>query len=233
MKIKTRKKHEEEYQKLYGDINNDAIERLIDYFGDRLDEDLIESAINRIESVQDKIEYHSIDITFYEKPIQSHRPRTRGFAPGMYVPNAKANHDAVEDFVHKLFSDMKIVSVPMRIELTAYHPMPVTANDLDVLLYEFKHDYAFTKPDFDNVIKAYSDMIQKTIILDDDMVCSCEFNKYYSLKPRVEMRIIYPNGYSSEHTYKKITSRISFKKVKDYVDVKLLVEPYKRKKKKV
>ena len=120
----------------------------------------------------------------------------------------------------------------MKVILTAYFPMPKNLKPIEVILYETKHDYAIGKPDFDNVLKAYCDMLQTNIMLDDDIVSSAVFNKYYSLKPRVELSIIYTNGYVSEYTYKTIKNRKSFNNLRGSIDSELLVIPYKKQKKK-
>ena len=171
-----------------------------------------------------------IHFTFYEKPIQTHRPRSRG-GKGFYVPNSAENSKAIEKFVKNLKEDIKIISTPMKVILKAYSPMPKSANPIDIILYETEHDYAIGKPDFDNILKAYCDMIKNTIILDDDIVSSAKFSKYYSLKPRVELNIIYTNGYSSEYTYNTIKARKSFKQLSDNIEVELLCVPYKKLKK--
>ena len=69
----------------------------------------------------------------------------------------------------------------MRISLKAYYPIPNNIKPIEIVLYETEHDYAIGKPDFDNVLKAYSDMLLKNIILDDDIVSSSTFDKYFSL----------------------------------------------------
>lgn len=232
MKIKTRKEREKEYKSRYGNISNNKFERLKNNLGEKFNDELLELALNRVSEVKNKIRYNRIRIVFYEEPIQSHRPRTKGkHAMGMYVPNAKSNHDAIEKFISDLKETISIVSTPMQIILKAYYAMPKNIKPIEVVLYETEHDYAIGKPDFDNVLKAYCDMLLKNIILDDDIVSSCRFDKYFSLKPRVELEIIYTNGYSSEYTYKTIKSRKTFKKLKDKIDVKLLIDPFKNKKK--
>lgn len=232
MRIKTRKEREDEYKSLYGDISNDKFERLKDKLGDKFNENLLNAAFDRIEEAQSKIEYNMIHFTFYEEPIQSHRPRTHGKFKGMYVPNAKANSDAIERFIKNLKEDIRVIATPMKIVLKAYAPMPAGLKPIEVLLYETEHDYAIGKPDFDNVLKAYCDMCQKHIILDDDIVSSSSFDKYFSLKPRVELSIIYTNGCASEYTYKRIISRKTYKELEDHIDLKLLVTPYKAKRNK-
>lgn len=231
LKIKTRKEREKEYKSRYGNISNDKFERLKDSLGEKFNIELLESALDRVNYVKNKIVYNKIHIIFYEEPIQSHRPRTKGkHAMGMYVPNAKANHDAIEKFINDLKESISIIATPMQIVLKAYYPMPKNIKPIEVILYETEHDYAIGKPDFDNVLKAYCDMLLTNIILDDDIVSSCRFDKYFSLKPRVELEIIYTNGYSSEYTYKTIKSRKTFKRLKDKINVRLLVAPYKNRK---
>lgn len=232
MRIKSREKLEKEYNEKYGNISLDIYERLKDRLGEDFNEDLLQSALSRINESKEKLKHHMVKMTFYEEPKQTHRPRVNYNTKIMYVPNAKANAKSVTKFINDLKEDIDVVCTPIRIELTAYLPMPKTAKALDILLYELEFDYAIGKPDFDNILKAYCDMIQNSLILDDDIVASATFNKFYSLKPRVELKLIYPNGFASEYAYNKITSRKSFKNLDNKTDIELLVEPYKKPKKK-
>lgn len=225
MKIKSRKEREKEYRTQYDNVSNDKFTRLQEELGNKFNEDLLDKAFKRIEVVNKKIKYYTIHFTFYEKPIQSHRPRTKGGKfKGMYVPNAKSNHDAIREFVNKLKEDILIISTPMRITLKAYYPMPKDIKPIEMVLFETEHDYAIGKPDFDNVLKAYSDMLLKNIILDDDLISSCKFDKYYSLKPRVELYITYTNGCTSQYTYKRIKNRKTFKDLQNHIETELLLD---------
>ena len=230
MRIRSRKEREKEYAELYGNVSLDVYERLQDKLGDKFNEDLLNMALDRVIEAKESIEYRCLRFTFYEIPIQAHRPRTNFKFRGLHVPNAKANFDAIEKFIKNIDDELKVITVPMRINLTAYAPMPTTVNPLEMVLYETEHDYAIGKPDFDNILKAYCDMIQKHVIMDDDIVVSSSINKYYSLKPRVGLDIIFPNGVISEYTYKTITHRKSYKDLENYIDAKLLVTPYSKKK---
>ena len=178
------------------------------------------------------LQYNQIKITFYEEPYQSHRPRVNFHTRGLHVPLAKENLNFIKKFVDDLKEDIKIISTPMRVDLVAYFPMPSNIKPVEVLLYETEHDMAIGKPDFDNILKAYVDMIRESIILDDDIVSELYFKKYYSLKPRVILTITYTNGFVSEHSFKKITTRKSFKDLEDYIDTQLIVTPISKKKKK-
>ena len=211
MKIKSRKQRENEYNSQYGNVSNDVYERLRFFLGDDFNEKLLDDANKRIKEAREKVKYNQIKITFYEEPYQSHRPRVNFHTRGLHVPLAKENLNFVKNFVNDLKEEIKLVSTPMRVDLVAYFPMPNNIKPVEVLLYETEHDMAIGKPDFDNILKAYVDMIRESIILDDDIVSESYFKKYYSLKPRVILTITYTNGFVSEHSYKKITTRKSFK----------------------
>lgn len=230
MKIKSRKQREKEYNSQYGNVSNDVYERLRFFLGDNFNETLLENANKRIKEAHEKVKYNQIKITFYEEPYQSHRPRVNFHTRGLHVPLAKENLTFVKKFVDDLKEEIKLVSTPMRVDLIAYFPMPSNIKPVEVLLYETEHDMAIGKPDFDNILKAYVDMIRESIILDDDIVSESYFKKYYSLKPRVILTITYTNGFVSEHSYKKITTRKSFKDLKDYIDTQLIVTPISKKK---
>ena len=225
MKIKSRKQREKEYNSQYGNVSNDVYERLRFFLGDKFNETLLENANKRIKEARKKIKYNQIKITFYEEPYQSHRPRVNFHTRGLHVPLAKENLNFIKNFVDDLKEDIKLVSTPMRVDLIAYFPMPKNIKPVEVLLYETEHDMAIGKPDFDNILKAYVDMIRESIILDDDIVSESYFKKYFSLKPRVILTITYTNGFVSEHSYKKITSRKSFKDLEQYIDTQLIVTP--------
>jgi Holliday junction resolvase RusA-like endonuclease len=227
--IKTRKQREKEYNETYSGISDDIFIRLSDYLGEAFTHDLLQNALERIDEVRDKLTYSSLKFTFYEEPVQAHRGRVNYYTRNIHVPNAKDNKDAVKKLVNGIREDISIVSTPMKIKLDAYYPMPKDAKDLDIVLYETCHDYAIGKPDFDNILKAYCDMMIENIILDDDLVCSCEFNKFFSLKPRVELEIVYPDGLSSEYTYKRIRSRKTYRERADSIKTELIITPYRKK----
>ena len=232
MKIKSRKERQKEYNKEYGNVSTDSFIRLHEYLGNKLNEELFNKANYRIKEAKEKIKYNKIRITFYEEPIQSHRPRVNYHTRGLHVPNAKENLTFMKNFINDLKEEIKLVSTPMRVDLIAYFPMPKNAKPLEVLLYETEHDMAIGKPDFDNILKAYVDMIRESIVLDDDIVSESYFKKYYSLKPRVILEITFTNGFVSEYTYKKIISRKTYKELSDMIDTELLITPNNKIKKK-
>ena len=82
---------------------------------------------------------------------------------------------------------------------------------LDQILAEIGFIYPLKKPDFDNLAKTYSDMIQGTLLYDDCLIVKGVSKKYYSVKPRIEIRLRYMVDYDCEYNRKKIQSKTSKK----------------------
>jgi Holliday junction resolvase RusA-like endonuclease len=230
IRIKSRKQRAKEYIQQYGAVSDDVWERIKGALGDRLTPEILQDALERVQLIEQRLTYSAVRFTFYEEPVQSHRPRVNFFTKNMHVPNAKENWVAIKELVKDIRESL-LVTTPMRAELKAYYPMPATVKPIELILYETEHDYAIGKPDFDNVLKAYLDMMIENVILDDDIVCSCSFDKYFSLKPRVELTIVYPDGYSSEYTYKTLRSRKSYREQTHRITAELLVDTKRRRKK--
>jgi hypothetical protein len=63
---------------------------------------------------------------------------------------------------------------------------------------------------WDNLGKTYSDMIQDILLLNDNIVNPGKVEKYFSLKPRVEIYIKYQDGFDSNFNRKKITNSTQY-----------------------
>ena len=66
------------------------------------------------------------------------------------------------------------------------------------------------KPDFDNAEKTYADMYNGNIWLDDQFVMDATVHKYYSMKPRVEIKLKFLNMLYNKHQYNSISNRKDF-----------------------
>ena len=64
-------------------------------------------------------------------------------------------------------------------------------NSTDTYLAELGLIRPLLKPDFDNIAKKYSDMYNGNVWLDDSLVIDGRIRKYYSILPRVEIRLRY------------------------------------------
>ena len=67
--------------------------------------------------------------------------------------------------------------------------------------------YPVSKPDWDNLAKAYCDMIQGIILYDDSLVVDGLSQKRYSTKPRIEIEISYMTDYDSQFNKNKILKK--------------------------
>jgi hypothetical protein len=66
--------------------------------------------------------------------------------------------------------------------------------------------------------------------MDDDLVCSSEYNKYFSIKPKVELYLIFQDDFEAEYTYKKIKARKGYKEQEWRIKAKLITPITKTKK---
>jgi len=64
-----------------------------------------------------------------------------------------------------------------------------------------------SKPDFDNLVKTYTDMIQDVLLLDDSLIIEGSSSKYYSWKPRIEFTIEYMVEHDSIYNKNKINKK--------------------------
>ena len=118
-------------------------------------------------------------------------PRPRLAFDHFYVKNSSSNNKFVEILVKSNEDIFSLVKSECKLVVNSYLPIPKSFNKIEVLLAELGIKRPSKKPDWDNLGKTYSDMIQKWIISDDAYIVDGESHKYYSLKPRVEIIIEY------------------------------------------
>ena len=68
--------------------------------------------------------------------------------------------------------------------------------------------YPINKPDWDNLGKTYSDMIQDYLIADDALIIKGTSEKFYSIKPRIEIEIEYMEDFDSTFNRNKMKERV-------------------------
>ena len=206
MKIKSRKQKIEEYNQKYPNRYYDPEISLRNYFlsrGWNFDK-AVKKAEKKAENIEINREYETIRIIMYEQPVKTDRPRA--FNSHIYSPNAAANHTYFEKAVKGICKDFKLINTPAEIIINAYIEMPTRVPPDEVLLFEGKLLDVIDMPDYDNIGKAYTDMLKNVLIIDDDIFHRGEINKYYSVMPRVEIIIRYQKSHDSDYVYKKIKS---------------------------
>lgn len=172
-----------------------------------------QKAIAKYKKICDQREYESIRIILYEYPMKTDRPRT--ISGHTFSPNASANHEYFEKAYKQVVKSLKLINTPAEIEIDAYMEMPKQVKPDEVILFESKVLKVVDTPDYDNIGKCYTDMLKNTLITDDDLFHVGTVRKYYSILPRVEIRITYIKLHESEYVYKKIKNRKSIKKLQE------------------
>ena len=174
MKIKSRKQKIEEYNQKYPNRYYDPEISLRNYFlsrGWNFDKAL-KKAKKKADNIEICREYESIRIVMYEQPVKTDRPRA--FNSHIYSPNAAANHLYFEKAIKGICKDIKLINTPSEIIVNAYIEMPTRVPPDEVILFEGRVLDIIDMPDYDNIGKAYTDMLKNVLIIDDDIFHACE-----------------------------------------------------------
>jgi Holliday junction resolvase RusA-like endonuclease len=200
------KKIESDYIQEYGDIPKYPYERLEYLFKTsnltRYPEPLISDKIHSIESIK----WNKVAFTFFLLPKATPRPRHNIRTNTFYVVGAKDNKDIFKRFISKC--DVDMITTPCKFKCVSYLPVPKSMNTIDRILAELGYIRPITKPDWDNLGKTYSDMIQGTLLFDDNLIIEGISQKYYSIKPRIEIEIKYMEKHDSLFNEKKIRKKV-------------------------
>ena len=189
----------------------DATERIRRYFSDNgldLQKACVKASENAAHIIECR-EYESMFICLREYPTETPRPRT--FRGHPFSPNAAANKRYFEKAIKQVVSELARIYTPAELRIDGFLEMPPTVPPDEVILYEAQLLHVVQKPDGDNFLKAYLDMMTDVLTTDDDLFYHLEAFKWYSLEPRVEIRITYETALESEYLYKKLKNRKAIK----------------------
>lgn len=204
------------YQDEYGKVSNDHLERIYNFL-DGVNDKQLTGIRNDIENNLNT-KWKSISFIFYFIPKATPRARLSGFGKHFYVADAMNNRKLMEKYVKQELSDFNVITTACKFYCDCYFPIPKTMNKSEKLRAELKLVNNLTKPDWDNLGKTYSDMIQNTIIMDDSLIIEGRVRKFYSSKPRIEITIEYADRYDSKYNMKNITRRKQYLDNIDKVD---------------
>lgn len=197
------KKIEREYLNEYGDIPRDQLDRLNHLLNDvnlkRSKNTVYDLVLRNIHIPWKKISY-----TIYLVPKATPRPRS-GRNGIFYVKGAADNKKFFEEFVKN--KDIHLITTPTKFHCRSYLPIPKSMNAVEKVVAELGFIYPTSKPDWDNLGKAYCDMIQGLLLYDDSLVIEGVSKKFYSTKPRIEIDIYYMEDYDSLFNKQKITKK--------------------------
>lgn len=228
MAYKNRKKKMLEYDEKYSNIPKDYYKRLEWMYNtykisDKKAENILKIRNNMINSYK----YNTISFVLYEVPGGKERPRFRIISKKQLINGAINNPEFVhvyslsgyEDhmYMNRLINTSDIIALdqllctPVYAEFISYFPTPKSYSQESKFLAEIGLDRPISKPDFDNIEKKYADMFNGNIWLDDIFVVDSCIHKFYSILPRLEIRLHFMNMVYNKNQYNMIMNRKDFK----------------------
>lgn len=211
-KHKTTKDIFDEYEEKYGAIPLDdevgCRSSILDYLRDkykRVDMNTVSEMISQIESIEWKTEEYVIPII----PKPAARPRYSFETRHFYVPGASDNKTIMKKI---LGISPSLILSRTEIELYVYQPTPCyKMNQNEIYVAELGYIRPLIDPDVDNFAKAYLDAIQGVLIADDNIITGALIEKYFSVKPRIEIVLRYQTQFDSKYNEKVINDRLNKK----------------------
>lgn len=204
-------KLEKEYNLKYGHLPDGQEEQLA-YIRDnyKVNMDKVKEAIAKVQMI--KWEELFISLSILPKP--SPRPRTGG--GHFYVKGAKDH----KIYMESLVDEKKIICTRTELSIVTYQPIPFSSmTATEIYLAQLGYLDPISNPDWDNLGKTYSDMIQGILLLNDNIVNPGIVRKKYAVKPKVDISIKYQNGFDSNFNKRRV---ITSKKYIEYNDLGMI-----------
>lgn len=224
-KSKNRKQKQAEYESNYANIPLDYNERL-NYMCDtyNVSESKMDEILTKRNNMLYNLQYYDLNIvSLYEEPEGTQRSRFRlinrtnfnkealsnSAFVHVYSPNAKDDFLFMRRLVgEELIALDGLINTPCIIEYNAYFKTPNAFNVTDKFLAETGIIRpVISKPDWDNIGKKYCDMYNHNVWLDDSLVIEGSVHKYYSILPRIEIKLRYLNCVYNKLQYNTIINR--------------------------
>lgn len=129
-----------------------------------------------------------IAITIPGEPLGKARPRWAKY--GMYTPKKTVNYEVLikEVFIAE-HPDFKPIENAVAIHMKAYYAIPSSASKKAKEAMLAERLRPTKRPDYDNVLKVFSDALNGIAYKDDGQIVTAIFEKYYSDRPRVELSL--------------------------------------------
>lgn len=223
----SRKQKQQQYDVRYGDIPVDYAERLnwmVDKY--HLSPAKMDEILSKRQAMLNNLFYYDYNVMeLLEEPEGASRPRVRILRNNynklalsdstrvhVYVPGAAEDSRYMKRLLGKELSDIEyLISTPCDIEYNVYIKTPSALNITDTFLAEIGLIRPpFAKPDWDNIGKKYCDMFNYNVWMDDTLVIDGAVHKYYSILPRVEIKLRYLNCVYTKYFYNAMLSRKGF-----------------------
>lgn len=194
-------KEEKEYHDKYQTVPRDFLDRLSYLLSELKIKKHASQIFDRAESISN-IKWNNFSLCIFLEPKATPRPRSGFGGKVFYVKGAALNRKRFKKFMDSI--EQPMITTPMKFKCTTYFPIPSSMNKVEKILAELGYIRPISKPDWDNVGKTYSDMVQEQLVLDDSLIIEGKVSKFYSAKPRVEISIEYMDEHDSKFNESKI-----------------------------
>ena len=171
-------KTEKEYIEKYGNIPKDHDNRLSYLLSTLKCGKVKESFCNTIDNIN-SIKWKKLSYIIYLIPKGTPRPRAGKFGV-FYVKGAKDNKKLFRQFIDSQ-KDIQLITTAVKLECVSYLPIPNSMNWVEKVLSEMGLIRPITIPDFDNLVKTYTDMMKDSLLYDDSLIIEGTSKKYYSV----------------------------------------------------
>lgn len=211
---KLQKIYEEKYSHL-PDSEEDLLKYVIDEYN--VDEDKLIKMASEIDAIQ----WDTVEFTLPLIPTPSPRPRVTMGGKHAFVEMSKENSKYFESYVDKNYDHVfdvihqnGIIHTITKLELEMYVPIPVSSmTKTEIALAQMKKIRPIGNGDWDNLAKTYCDMIQGILIYNDNIIASGKVDKWYSIKPKVVVRLSYQEDFDSKYNRRKVCTSKSYQAI--------------------
>ena len=183
-------KQELDYLAKYEDIPREDTERLLYLLESHnipsQQRDVFYNELERIKNIK----WKHVSFIIYLIPKATPRPRMSFKTGHFYVLGAKENKTIFQEF-YDLHKELPFITTPCKFSCTSYLPTPTAMSITEKIFAELGFIRPINKPDWDNLGKTYSDMIQGSLLYDDELIVEGVSRKFYSIKPRIEITLSY------------------------------------------
>lgn len=223
-KKKSRNDKAIQYQDKYSHIPIDYYERLSWMYDKyKINMKKEEEILLKRAGMVNSLYYKEFTVILFEEPEGAKRPRFRlinrynlvnealnnsNFVH-VYSPDAKEDNMYMKRLIDNDLVELEnLIYTPCIVEYNIYQKTPTVFNTTDTFLAELGLIRPITKPDWDNIGKKYSDMYNHNVWIDDTLVITGTVNKYYSILPRIEIKLRYLNMLYNKYQYNSIKDKI-------------------------
>ncbi|MDK1716610.1 RusA family crossover junction endodeoxyribonuclease [Dellaglioa algida] len=130
-----------------------------------------------------------IELIILGDPVAQGRPRFNSYTKKAHDPIKSKNYKLFVGHEAKLQHQGPLIDCPIRVEIDVYRKNNKGTSKKEIARREKKLSMPTVKPDIDNYVKGIKDALNGVIWVDDNLVIELEAKKYYSVNPRIEVRI--------------------------------------------